>query len=251
MLKISLNLKFYLVGFLLIFMIVVPTYAQDANGSDTDTDTPSLGSTIIEIVDGKEVLHEVRKYPSSEDADWPIVYSETVEKIDTETGEKYIEKTIIRRQKHSSNASFNEKCPQNLTGSSSCGPGWPTTVERERTSNNITAHIKHYAIYYCVTGSCTVFDPYKVERWWTRTTTSYTVQNATLSWGCSACAKCPTGDWSYVYNSSPITPGWNNLNSYVYTTSISWFEPMEELAYGGYVNAISSSNQVTVDAPLR
>jgi len=235
-----------LVLFSLTLLTATPINGQAITNSGN---THSVGDRIVEIVDDREVLHEISEEPSLEGADWPIVFSEIVEKTDDETGEVYIEKTEIRRLVIKDTLK-DKDCPNEERILSNCYYDGSILVARESQSGNITAHIRHYSDVYCIPYDCTIYRPYKVERWWTRTSTSYHVTNARLSWGCGACALCDGGNWTYVYHSDPMSPGWNNLTSWTYTTHISWFEPMQALWYGGRPDALSNSDQVSVSAPL-
>ena len=65
------------------------------------------------------------------------------------------------------------------------------------------------------------FLDYKVSRSWTRTSVNWTVKNATMQWGCdTACIKCDSSGWSWMYPWGPVTVSWyNNTQSMVYTST--------------------------------
>lgn len=205
----------------------------------------------VETVDGKEVIHTISEKPSEEDKDWPIIFHDTTTERD-EKGQLIVVETTIRELRE---LDASKDCPEDETkqaNRANCTYYGATTIEQSAlSSSGITAYVKHFAYKYCDGPDCSYYRPFKVERRWTRPNMSVSITNARLEWGCTTlCLICGTSDRTNAkYNSSSMTPGWNNYNSYVYTTSISWFSQMQSLD-NAHVSAWSRSNEVSPMATL-
>jgi hypothetical protein len=174
----------------------------------------------------------------AEDANWPIIWSET-EVIRTEDGQEIISTLIIRRQPR--NGDDSEICDQeeslatslDTTIASNCTFQDNDSIERSWAYSGVRSYVKHFASVYTHSGSgATLWKPYKVEVWWTRTSSSWTVKNAYLLWGCEGCVNCAGQIVNPVYQESPHTPGWNGNTSHIYTYTSSSFPIMKGSLFG-------------------
>ena len=198
------------------------------NQSEVSGDHPQVTLTV----------HEAEGY-LHEDENWPIVRQEKYTYIDEETSARHVHETIWRESPLGYSAPQESPCPQDgvsavakqIAASAACvyvGNVSRTDVDTITFSGgSVTHRIKLYAQKYC-DGGCEnkqLYKAYQVDTWWTRTSTSSSVQNATLQWGCdAACIKCDGSNWSAVHSWGPTTIAWSSsYASYVYTfTNSSW-----------------------------
>jgi hypothetical protein len=127
-----------------------------------------------------QVLVKIANNPTDEDKDWPIVGVEDQTFVDPATGKTFTTSVTIRRPSISKPPL--KSCPQNdlkteTTIDVNCIYITPESRTGQSTTSGVTVHIKHYADMYCLDTSCTdvLYKPTRVEVYWNRTSTSYTV----------------------------------------------------------------------------
>lgn len=166
--------------------------------------------------------------PKFDDADWPIVKVEKWKYRDPETGQIHLRQRIFRESPvptHSTGP-CDRTDSSNVTIAATCTYRGAVSQTDQDTSGGVTANMKHYADKYCTESECYTryYRMTKVELWWTRSSSSQSVWNATLLWGCNwTCFKCEDGSgFSYVYQDGPFTPTWNGNTSYLYRYTATW-----------------------------
>jgi hypothetical protein len=209
------------------------------------------------------VNQQIANGPSNEDANWPITRVETVRQKDPATGEVHVLKTIFREALPGfGSVPKDPPCPpdngKSVTSASvnNCALyQGVVSVSSQGIAGGITLNVKHYANKFCPNSLCspTLYQPYRLEVWWSRTSSSWTVQNAVTDWGCYACYKCDTSAFGYLWHSSSFNPAWNANNTsytYVYTTgggtvwpALQWFDPGVRIVGGNHGTAVMGGNQ--------
>lgn len=114
---------------------------------------------------------------------------------------------------------------------------------------SVTGHVKNIADEYCSSiAGCGFYKMKRIDVWWTRTTTSFGVINARVTWGCSStCALCTDGTTAYLWRSSYFNPTWSGLKTVTKTYTSTSMPIMSSMGdYGGYPIGGSDS---TVTAP--
>lgn len=194
--------------------------------------------------------------PSNEDESWPIIKKETHKHKDQSTGQEIVETIIIRqepmtKEKKACKDKYENKINKLVVAAATCTINRYSLVKQSQVSvggGSLTGYVKNTADEYCSsTAGCGFYKMKKLEIWWTRTTTSFSVTNARTTWGCSAtCALCTDGTTTYVFRSGYFNPTWSGLSTptYVYTTSMPIIAAMPE--YGGYP---IGGNDSTATAP--
>lgn len=193
-----------------------------------------------------ELILTIEAEPWDGDADWPIVSIETTEYID-ERGLTHV-RTRIVRESPKTDASLNlSTCNSYDTHyegsfvSTTCNQNGGKTVtdSDELKVGGITVLTMFgksiFDKYYRSGDPHTAYYlPTKAQMWWTRANSTWTVQNASGSWGCSECGYCEGGTGSVIYPISSFTPGWSGNNSSVYSWipgSPSLFVPMRPTVF--------------------
>lgn len=225
---------------------VIPVSAQDET-------PPTVDLTVIDE-------------PSKEDANWPIIKKETQKRKDLSTGEDIVEIIVIKQKPPTkenleceNKAKRKSKSGQSeidsmVTLASSCvlfSTSITSSATRSVGGGAVTGYVKNIADQYCNSaGVCDFVKMKKLEIYWTRTVTSFTVKNARTFWGClgGGCWLCQTvGLTYYKYDSGYFNPTWNGLrtSTYVYTSS-NMPIMMTSTENGGFP---SGGNDSTVTAP--
>jgi hypothetical protein len=202
--------------------------------------------------------------PSNEDANWPIIKTETHRRKDPATGKEIIETTVVRRRPPTKE---NKDCENKLNrGRSEFGSAvalaagctlYRSSITASSTSSvgggTVKAYAKNYADQYCNGASeCGFVKMKKLEVYWTRTSTSLGVINARTAWGCigGGCWLCQTqvGLTYYKWLSGYFNPTWSSslrTSTYVYTSSTMPIM-MASTENGGFP---SGGNDATATAP--
>lgn len=181
--------------------------------------------------------------PSNEDASWPIIKTETHKRKDPSTGQEIIEKIVIRQEPPT-----NDKlaCKDKLklhTAAATCTiNSYSVTVQAQVSvgaGSYVTGYVKNIADEYCSNiAGCGFYKMKKLQAWWTRTSTNFSVRNAKATWGCSVvCALCTGGTTSYVWQSAYFNPTWDatGLKSVVKTWTSTTMPIMSSMGdFGGY-----------------
>jgi hypothetical protein len=115
-----------------------------------------------------QVSRSVAKEPSTEDAAWPIVSSDSQNWIDTETGEVVEKKTVVRQLIIPAQEADPELC-ESLNLQVGCARSGTITILEQATRGGVTGYVKHTMETYCKAGDCSWRKPTKLEVWWTRT----------------------------------------------------------------------------------
>ena len=170
------------------------------------------------------VLQQVMTSPSFEAKDWPVTRVVTRQYIDPVTGKTVTLKTIFRDAPPGfGSVPKTLPCPdQNALVTTTCIYKGASFVSNQSFVGDVYANAAHYASHFCRDDSCSpnLYQPYRLEIWWTRSNSSSYVQNAITDWGCGECQKCDISPFEYLWHSDPFTPGWsgNRSYTYVYTT---------------------------------
>ncbi len=151
--------------------------------------------------------------PNSLGDDWPIVRSERTEYTDPKTGLRIVSRLVVRQSPpgylgSASNCPDPAKTPGLASPLLACGQNGDKIVEADSTLGGLTIHVKSFAHRYCDNGICQWYQPYELDVWWTRTSTSWSAQNALVYWGCYACTICGGGGYECVWSGSSFTPNW-------------------------------------------
>jgi hypothetical protein len=204
--------------------------------------------------------------PSNEDANWPIVRTETRKRKNPSTGMEIIETTVIRRRPPTKENKDCEKqvklARSELNSMVALATGctlYRSSITTSATSlvggGSVTAYAKNYADQYCNgAGVCNFVKMKKLEIYWTRTSTSFGVINAKTVWGCigGGCWLCQQqlGLTYYNWVGPYFNPVWSTslkTKTYTYTsTSITTEIIMASLENGGFP---SGGNDATATAP--
>ena len=203
-------------------------------------------------------IQDPSKY-TPEDKDWPIVQTEKYTYLDKETGLLHEHVTIWRESPPGYIPSSEQlsSCPKivisavtksNSTPDACTSVGYVSRNDVDTitfSGTSVSHYITHYAEKFCE-GGCSnrvLYRPHQVSRSWTRTSTNWTVQNATMQWGCdAACIKCDGSNWSWVYSWGPVTVSWsNNTQSYVYISTNNSLPAVQGL-FDQVVKAVSRSD---------
>lgn len=214
----KIRLQFCGLVILLLSIVIIPTRA--------------LAHEKSEEVETLDVLVTVSDQPSNEDKDWPIVHTESYRTINPD-GQEVTYTLIVRREPGTILTQFcnTSNDTEVSLSSASCTQQPSQSFTREVTSGGITSHVKHFATAFCSGTECLTryWKPYRVEAWWTRTATSWTVSNAKHTWGCDSCLECPNGNSiNQVYYGSSFTPSWqNSTNSHYYVYTSTQFKIMK------------------------
>ncbi len=228
---------------LAISMLLLPTAPATAN-EQGNGEKPA---------DRVEVKLEIAESPTMEGRDWPIVRMETWQIKDPKTGE--VVRTHITTVREAPPGFAAEPSGQACTPDGkpleplnhNCAVTHPSVLVTDaETVGGVTGNVWHYAVKKCPLGGCvvTLYDPYRVEVWWTRTGPWWTVRNAVTRWGCQGCLDCH-GNTSYIapYQSAPFTPGWVGNSSYTYIYTADW-PPFQPLPDYGYCVIASNTSEV-------
>ena len=183
----------------------------------------------------------VSEKPSLEDANWTIIKTEELAAKDPSTGEEIITTAVTRRgparcgyKKHNRK---NEPDAVALP-MTTCVYQTSTTFSNSRGATGVTAYVKVFADNYCGAYSdCAYNKMTKIQAWWKRTSTSYTVRSAYMKWGCAYafCNLCSTDGGPVTpgtRQSTTFTPAWNGLTTQVYYLTYSSWPIMKSNAYG-------------------
>lgn len=177
------------------------------------------------------VQKTITKFPSFEDANWPIIRVERSTYTD-ENGILHKRVTIIRENPLDSPQIVQCGQVSAETVSGTCQYVAQVSQLDADSAGGVTSYQKHYADKYkcpggdCVGGGTYIVNFYKmtrVENWWTRSNTNLVVWNADFLWGCTGnCFECTTGSaWQYTYHDPLGSPGWNGTQSWTYIYSSS------------------------------
>ncbi len=237
----ALNPRTTIVLVLVVSMLLSPATASFAYGpGDNGISDVAPQSVAVQV--------EVVESPSFEDQDWPVIKVETLKRQDPFTGQEVTITTVIRRGPPETSQTA---CEANRSGytdavSATCVYQAPESIQRDVTAGGVTGHAKNYADRYCAGSSC-YYKLTKLEIWWTRIGTGWTVRSAVTSWGCNgSCALCPDNNpYQYLYQDGPFTPGWNGLASYTYRYTSSGWPIMKTTQFG----TVTGGNNSTVESP--
>jgi len=210
---------------------------------------------------GIKVNIRVVAAPSLEDKDWPITRIETVRYKNPATGIIEVLITTVREAPPGF-GSVPKYLPCPLVAQSDVAPlvnncssyQGAVSVSSQGIAGGVTLNVKHYGNKFCPDSVCspTLYQPYRLEVWWTRTSSSWTVQNAITDWGCIACLRCDITNFAYVWHSSSFTPIWsgNTSSTYVYTTgggtvwpALQWYDSAARVVGGNRGYAVQSGTQ--------
>lgn len=179
-----------------------------------------------------------------DDADWPVIKTETRVKKDPTTGQDIIETTFVRREPPTKEKSICKEMIENkaapLDVAAKCVINRYSVVQQAEVPNGngtITGYVKNIADEYCSSiAGCGFFKMKKLQVWWTRSATYYSVINAKVTWGCSStCALCTDGTTTYLWRSEYFKPTWNGLKTVTKTWTSSSMPIMGSMTdYGGY-----------------
>ncbi len=190
------------------------------------------------------VIVTVSKQHFEEDRTWPVIRTEIHRGRDIH-GVAYVDTFVFRLapiESHLIQLTKRECTGQNIIGNpsfnalASCQQQTNGSVTRSTQygSSSIVSFVKHYATEYCGGNNClaTYWRPYKVQAWWTRSGSTWSVANAKLKWGCQGCVECPNNNAVFqLYNDGPFTPAWNGNTSYTYTYNSSQFKVMGKVDF--------------------
>ena len=166
--------------------------------------------------------------PTHKDRNWPITRVDSWEITDPFTGERYVNKVVIRELPASADPDAqNESCPISGAAATCTYVGQVSATVEDAHLGNIVAKVVHYGKKYSE-GSTYLYQPTSLEVWWTRSGNSYSVGNANVHWGCSLCGtQCGGSPKFNAYG--PFTPGWlSATQSYTYRYTDT-FSKMENL----------------------
>jgi hypothetical protein len=190
--------------------------------------------------------------PTEEDKNWRITKMETSQHEDPLTGLIVYETIVFREGPPGYRSNFVDPyCEPTSTDemsitAASCSYWYPDSRTSIVTIGAVTGTLKHYTYRYCISGgSCNMWRPYRLEVWWERTSSSWSVQSAVTSWGCNLCATCPGNTWSGGYTDGPFMPAWygNRTGTYIYTANWPELEPLS--GAGGFIKGWNDSQVVS------
>lgn len=198
-----------------------------------------------------DVQVEIVESPSHEDQDWPIIKTETYRHSDPFTGEEVVDTLVIRRGPSGECKSKGNHSIQIDGVTVTCTYQTSETRSSSVLAGGVTGYAKNYADNYCGGADCTYYKMTKLQIWWTRIGTGWTVRNANTSWGCNGtCAVCPNNtNYSYLYQSGYFTPNFNGgLTSVTYQYTSTW--PIMKstdfgTVWGGNNSIVESPSHVT------
>jgi hypothetical protein len=240
-----------LVYFLVLLMITLQILPVSAQGENPP---------IVEVT--------ISDRPSNEDANWPIIKTETHKRKDPLTDMDIVETIVVRKMpptpkniecesnsKKNKSKNIQSELESLLTSAATCVLYTTSTETRMSTSSigggTVTAYARNYADRYCNgAGECSFVKMKKLEIYWKRTSTSLGVINARTAWGClgGGCWLCSTTGLSYYkYLSGTFNPTWGNLQTSTYTyTSTTMPIISVSTENGGFP---SGGNDATATAP--
>jgi hypothetical protein len=203
-------------------LLVSPAAISISNGLDNQS-SPTQQSVIVNV--------EIVDNPSLEDQNWLIISSEKFRQINPGTGKEEVVTIVVRQGppktgKDACHGKADKTTEANAAATTCVLNAISVTRSSSEPAGGVTGYVKNYADRYCGGSDCTYYKLTKLEVWWTRIGTGWTVRSARTAWGCNgSCAVCPNNTpYTTLYQPGPFTPDFRGgLTSVTYRyTSSSW-----------------------------
>ncbi|MBI5034448.1 MAG: hypothetical protein HZB51_28330 [Chloroflexi bacterium] len=215
----------------------------------------TVGSIAAQGPDSHKVVIVKRDAPSPtfEDKDWPITRIERTETKDPKTGLIHFRETIIRTgPKDAVPAPQTSPCTDSQVAPlTSCYYNYPVSrTDADGHLGGVVSHQTHYAYNWCDSDNwCNIYQPYRLEVWWTRASADWDARNAYTQWGCNGCLLPCDGGSIYLFpQDGPYNPTLNGYSTLTRIYTGNWprmrdsgFNPINAVTnssgyhWGGYI----------------
>lgn len=235
--------KLMIVLISILSLLISPAAMSFSDGLDGQR-SPTQQSVIVNV--------EIVDSPSLEDRNWPIIKHATYKRKDPSTGKEVVDTLVIRRGPSGKCESKPNPSEQVEAVAVTCAYRTSETRSSSVQAGGVTGFVKNYADNYCGGSDCTYYKLTKLEVWWTRIGTGWTVRSARTAWGCNgSCAVCPNNTpYLTLYQSPSFTPDFRGgLTSVTYRYASSGWPIMKSTAggtvWGGNNSVVVAPNGTT------